>query len=369
LAGRTDPELKDLLDKYVCVRLVQMGGVDLATFQADPHLSWSVFLMNGDKTIYGRYGRASPQAKRDKADSNPNHTLAGLKAALRKGLEIHAARAADPKAWAPRLAPKTGQPPLWRFAEKTPAARKYKRLKRVRGKDTKGCVHCHEVHRVEIDSRIMKKKKLPDSLLWLYPDPSALGLTLSKDHCARVTRVEPASPAAEAGLKDGDELLSLNGQPLCSIADITWVLHEFPDDGGEIKVAFERGGEGSEATLTLEAGWRRKGDFCWRYRTFGYAMWLWAGVTLEDHEYGVRVAQKSPGWFKKPNRDARRTLREDDVIKTVDGKGGWTRSTLMAYLMREKRNGSTVKLEVIRRGDIVKLDFKLPKDQPEVQGY
>ena len=68
LAGPSDEQLAKLRDQFVCVRLIQMGGVDLATFQFDPFLSWSVFFMNADKTIYGRFGSAHPQAKRAKRD-------------------------------------------------------------------------------------------------------------------------------------------------------------------------------------------------------------------------------------------------------------------------------------------------------------
>ena len=60
MTGHREEELDGLLQKFVCVRLIQMGGVDLSVFQFDPFLSWSVFLMNGDKTIYGRLGTASP---------------------------------------------------------------------------------------------------------------------------------------------------------------------------------------------------------------------------------------------------------------------------------------------------------------------
>ncbi len=60
MASNHDAELDALLDKFVRVRLVQMGGVDLNVYQFDPLLSWSLFFMNGDKTIYGRFGTASP---------------------------------------------------------------------------------------------------------------------------------------------------------------------------------------------------------------------------------------------------------------------------------------------------------------------
>ena len=131
MVAHPDPELQALIERFVCVRLIQMGGVDLAVFQFDPFLSWSLFFMNGDKTIYGRFGRAHPNSKMGKKDSNPNHTLDGMKAALRKALEIHKGYAKKPEEWRLALAGKTGPEPRWSFAEKTPAALKYKRMKRI----------------------------------------------------------------------------------------------------------------------------------------------------------------------------------------------------------------------------------------------
>jgi len=361
--------LASVLERFVCVRVVQMGGVDLSTFQFDPFLSWAVVFMNVDKTVYGRFGTASPKSKRSERDSNPNHTVAGLRAAIDKALEVHAAYEADPRTWAPKLAPKTGPPPRWKYAEKTPAARKYKRLERIEGKESHGCVHCHEVQRTAVDSYFMKKLKVPDRMLWVYPPPSALGLTLSKDHCAEVTAVAPGSAASAAGVQVGDELRAMAGQPLLSIADVQWVLHNLPDAGGKVATEIRRGDTTKTLTFELPDLWRRQTDFCWRYRLAGYAMWLWGGVTLEDGPRGIRVAQLSPGWFKKTNRKARNALRQGDVIVKVDGKTGWTRSTYLAYLMREKRLGSKVQLEVLRGGKTKKISFKIPEKQPEVQGY
>lgn len=355
--------------QFVCVRLVQMGGVDLGLYQFDPHVSWALFFMHADKTIYGRYGSASPTAKRSIADSNPNHTLAGLKAALTRALALHQQYKDDAKARAKTFAAKTGTAPRWRYAEKTPAARKYKRLGRVKGKDTKSCVHCHEVHRTQIDSHFMTKTRIPDRLLWVYPRPSVLGLTMSRDRCAQVTRVAQDSLASAAGVRVGDDIVTLAGQPLVSEADIRWVLHNFPDEGGALPLQVSRDGKVEDLTLELEPLWRRKEDFAWRYRMAGYAAWLWGGVTVHDHPDGVRVAARSPGWFKKTNREARKVLQRGDLIQAVDGKTGWTRSTYLAYLMRDKKLGSSVLLQVMRKGKPLRITFKIPKEQPEVLGH
>ncbi len=356
------------MDRFVCVRIVQMGGADLATFQFDPFLSWAVFLMHPDKTIYGRYGTASPQANRNKLDSNPNHSVAGIVAALRRALLLDEAYRKDP-ATRKTLAAKTGAAPPWPSPEKTPSARKYKRPGRVRNTDTKGCIHCHEVQRMVIDSHFMSKRALPDRELWVYPLPSILGLTLSKDHCARVTAVEPDSAAAKAGLQVGDDIRFLDGQPLCSVADLQWVLHTFPDEGGTMPAKIDRKGASHDLTFELADGWRREGDFGWRYRVAGYAMWLWGGVSLADDPKGVRVARRSPGWFKKSNREPFNKLQRGDLIVEVDGKSGWTRSTYLAYLMREKQPGAKVKLKVVRQGETIQVDFKVPRPRPEVMGH
>ncbi len=369
MAVPTDKELAQLSSQFVRVRLIQMGGVDLSMFQFDPFLSWSLFFVNADKTIYGRFGRAHPSSKRDRKDSNPNHTLDGMKAALRKALEVHRAYEKDPKALAPALAGKTGPAPRWRFAEQTPAAKKYGRLKRVAVGEEAGCVHCHEVQRTAIDSLFMKKQPIPDNMLWMYPRPHVLGLAMSKRHSARVTSVTPDSPAAKAGLEAGDDIATLNGQPLVSIADIQWVLHTFADEGGKLPVEVVRDGETLPLTMTLKPMWRRQEDWVWRYRLASYASWLWTGAGYKDGKAGIVVEQLSPAWWKRPNHDGRRKLRRGDVIVRVDGKRGMDRSAYLAYVMREKKLGSKVKLELLRRGQRVKVTYRVPKKQPEVQGY
>ncbi len=368
LVAPTDAELKKLTDRFVCVRLIQMGGVDLETFQFDPFLSWSIFFMNGDKTIYGRFGRAHPQTKRNEKDSNPNHTEAGLKAAMGRALEIHGAYTKDPAAMSKALAGKTGPKPRWRYANKNPAARKYKRLKRIKSGE-KGCMHCHEVQRTLIDSYFMKRIRVTDKMLWMYPRPHVLGLTLNNRACATVTGVAGGSVASKAGVRAGDEIVSLHGQPLVSIADVQWVLHNFPDDGGAMAVEIKRGDKTQLLTMHLQPGWRLAEDWVWRYRVAGYSSWMWAGVSFEDSANGVRVLNRAPAWFKRANREPKRKLQKGDLIVSVDGRTDMDRSALLAYLMRDKKLGSTVKLVVMRNGKRESISFRIPKKQPEVEGY
>ena len=58
-----DPGVRELLDKFVCVRIVHANGLDLSQFQFDYDQSWAAFLLNADLTIYGRYGTRSHQSE------------------------------------------------------------------------------------------------------------------------------------------------------------------------------------------------------------------------------------------------------------------------------------------------------------------
>ena len=48
--------LDQLLDRFVCVRVVRMNGVDVRRFQFERDLSLAVLFLNADGTVYGRYG-------------------------------------------------------------------------------------------------------------------------------------------------------------------------------------------------------------------------------------------------------------------------------------------------------------------------
>src|SRR5438093_12006810 len=64
---RRDSRVAGLMDRFISVRLVQANAVDLTLFQFDYDLTFAVFFMNADRTIYGRYGSRSDrkEATRD----------------------------------------------------------------------------------------------------------------------------------------------------------------------------------------------------------------------------------------------------------------------------------------------------------------
>ena len=83
VARPKDKELPGLLEQFVCVRLIQGWGADLAVFQFDFDLTWAVFFLNADKTVYGRYGT------RAEFDGMKSISIPGFKKALQGALELH----------------------------------------------------------------------------------------------------------------------------------------------------------------------------------------------------------------------------------------------------------------------------------------
>ena len=54
-----DRVIRPLLEQFVCVRIVGTNGLDLNTFQYDTDQSFALFMLNADKTIYGRFDTRS----------------------------------------------------------------------------------------------------------------------------------------------------------------------------------------------------------------------------------------------------------------------------------------------------------------------
>src|SRR5437870_12924545 len=72
------------MNKFVCVRLVQANALDLALFQFDYDLTFAVFLLNADKTIYGRFGSRS-----DRKDAAKDISMEGFRRALTAAQDLH----------------------------------------------------------------------------------------------------------------------------------------------------------------------------------------------------------------------------------------------------------------------------------------
>jgi hypothetical protein len=341
---RAGSELAELEQQFVCVRLVQMKGVDLNYFPFDRDLSFAVLLMNADGTIYGRYGTRATISRTEMT----HVSLPSFGKALQRALELHKSYPANKES----LAAKRSPPGKYQFAEEMP------HLQGIRGPTTvHNCIHCHMAGEGEV-ARRWKDGALTRSDIWVYPLPENLGLQLDVNDGLLVKQVREGTPAAGAGLRAGDELLAMNGQPLVSQGDIQWVLHHLPLES-ELNVRFRRGGETQERTLALSGNWR-KTDVSWRESLTG----IRPGIYVRPISDGERRSKRIPatgmalGVRYVPGKAARAAgLRQGDVILAVDGETGLLgEGDFLEYLRIESAN--EVALRINRRGQ--ELELKLP---------
>jgi hypothetical protein len=218
----TEPSLGPLLDQFVCVRVINANALDLARFQFDYDLSFSTLIFNADGTLYGRYGSWTHQV-----DPEARETI-GYRRALEAALALHRGYPANRAS----LAGKQGGPIPFKTPLEIPGlAGKYGRELNWGGNVVQSCVHCHQVGEAYRASYRDQGKPVPLEQIYPMPAPETIGLTLAPDATARVAAVMPASIAASAGFRVGDEVMSFDRQPLISIADFAWVLHRAPATG------------------------------------------------------------------------------------------------------------------------------------------
>lgn len=329
-----------------------MKGVDLRTFQFDWDLTWHTFFLNANGAIYGRYGtRAGPR------NNQMTHiSLASFKKSMQRALEVHRAYPANRAA----LAAKRGPEPEYRVPEEAPA------LKKFAGPTTVAtCIHCHTAGENLLKAR-KAQNKLSVSDVWAYPLPDNIGLRMDQDDGLRVRSVTPDSPAASAGFAPGDELQSLNGQPLVSQADIQWVLHHAPLDA-ELSFALKRGALSLDKTVRLAGNWKQR-DKSWSDTAWG----LRPGVQFElmpqsarkqaglaDGQMGLRVRYA----FREA---ARAGLRTGDIVTAVDGQTNFkTEEHFLACIHLHESKPESVKLKVLRRGEPLELQLPIERSSGE----
>jgi len=228
-----DSELKKLMSEFVCVRLVQIEGVDLRLFQFDFDLTWAGFFLSADERIYGRYG------SRDAGDAEARISVAGLKHTMRQVLEYHRKQTSDT----------------------VTISGKAVATEDVFPRRGRGCMHCHQVYERRWRQARANGTFDPESI-YVYPLPENVGLKLDLTAGNKIAAVAPDSPAFRAGLKTGDSLEKVQDVLIFSEGDVTWALHNAPPEG-TITVRYRRGTKLRTAALQLRRGWR-KTDLSWR---------------------------------------------------------------------------------------------------------
>lgn len=348
------------MEKFVCVRMIQANAMDLTLFQFDYDLTFAAFFMNADRTIYGRFGTRSSHD-----DPTQDISMDGFREALEGALELHAGYPANKASFAA----KKGPAPRFPVPEKYPKLGQYKPMIDFTGKLAQSCLHCHQIRDAERLLFRSENQRFPDDVLYPYPMPETIGLTFDSKTRGTITRVASGSFASEAGLQSGDELIRLNDQPVLSIADVQWVLHNAKSNDA-LRAVIRRGNQEEARIIRLQPGWRERSDIAWRVTTWDLRRIATGGIWLEElspearnelnlpsqnlalrarhvGEYGEHAVAKNAG-FKK-----------GDIIVEFDRKNRYMRETdLLAYVLKEKKRGDQLPVTVLRGTE--RLNLELP---------
>ncbi|PHQ37259.1 Trx7/PDZ domain-containing (seleno)protein [Rhodopirellula bahusiensis] len=348
----SDPELKRLLDQYVRVRVVGTNGLDLDVFQYDTDQSFAVFMLNADKTVYGRFGTRS-----HRTEWLGDVSLEGMAAALRESLKLHEAYPANRES----LAGKTGDPLEFASPEKYPTLTDRPDHLDYAGQVAKSCIHCHQIGEARRDYYWQKGQSIPEEVLHPYPHPKSIGLVLDARYPARVKSVAKGSAAAKAGFQVGDDLLSIESQPLVSMADAQWALNQIPAKGAEVEIKTRRAEGAQTLTLSLPDGWRRWDDPSWRVSSWMMRRIACGGMRLLplDESERQKLKLQSPMALRVANVGKyglhatahKAGVRVDDILIEYDGQSDLIREAdIFDHVNEQHRPGDRVQMKFLRNG-------------------
>lgn len=356
-----DDQLTPLMDQFVRVRVINANALDLSKFQFDYDLSFSTMFFNGDGTVYGRYGSWEHQKDPE------NKTIASYQRALEGALKIHENYPGNKAS----LAGKQGKPNRYKTPVDMPElSEKYRAELDWQGKVVQSCVHCHQIGDAKRLAIREKRQPMPLNLVYSFPSPLSVGIELSSDDIASVTAVSEGSPAALAGLKPGDTIEALDGQPLISAADFNWVLHNSPD-AGKLTAIVRRSDARAEIAIPLSDGWRRGVSLKGKVGTWPMRAMAFGGMLLEDlpdeerekHDLGtddMALLAKHVGQYNKHAAAKRQGFKKDDILIEVDGSTErTTESQLLGDLIRKYQPGKKVPAKILRDGKEIALQIPI----------
>jgi hypothetical protein len=347
-----DPVLRPLLEQFVRARQVSTNGLDLDLFQYDTDQSFAVFLLNADGTIYSRFGTRS-----HRTEWYGDVSIEGLAAAMKEVLDLHRAYPSNKQLFAG----KRGEPLEFKSPELYPDLKdKFTDRLNYKGNVAKSCIHCHQIG----DARRVYYRNqglpIPEKVLFPYPHPKVVGLKLDPDQNGAVADVVPDSAAQKAGLAAGDQITTMNGQIILSIADVQWVLDRTKAEGGEIAVVYRRNGKSQSTQLKLMKGWRRADDISWRVSSWPYRRMVTGGMQLVELAQDKRAALKIPtnkmalrvkhvGRYGPHGAAKKAGIKPEDILIRYDGRDDlMTDGQLLAYGVNAHKTGERIELTIQR---------------------
>lgn len=343
-----DAEFAQLLTEFIPVRVTDFKGVDMNFFRFDYDQTFAVLLMDANGTTYSRFG-----SNDHKSDAN-RMSIAGLKRAMRGALTMHRS------GWKP-ISP-INQAPRQKAAFTLSDIPAYAKSKAA----GESCAHCHYANNYRFE-QLRNDNKFSKEMLFQYPFPENLGVTLDVDVNNAVKTVLTNSQAQKSGVQPGDLIVKANEAPVLTSADLQAVLQGISDPG-EVSLVVERKGKQlPPLRLQLPRGWRQS-DISWRPSQDGIppSLGLWAdtlnanqkqqrGIPLDKLALRVSFFFPGPKWAQ-----SRGDLKMGDIILDVDNKQLMAMNTRQfhAYFRLNFNIGDTATLTVLRGDE--KVEIKVP---------
>ena len=329
-----------LLQQYVTARITRLDRINIGLFDFDRYNTLYFFVLNADERIYLRYGGRDVQSATSYLD------LGSLELALERGLELHRLHL-DGKL------PERPQPKA-RYPREIPAL-----YERTVGRGR--CVECHLVGDLEYVQR--EREGTLDKLRDLFraPEIKKIGIELDVPNGLRVASATGA--VADAGIRSGDVIRTVNGVPVWTFGDFQWEYGKVPHTATSVRIGVEREGEIRNAMVRLPEFWWHT-DLTYRnlsvdprvyFRSDALDAREKARLGLDPSGFASRVESVDP----LAEILGSHQLQVGDVIYAVDGESiDEVADTAHLYIKLRKQAGSVVTLHVMRGSDRVELPLK-----------
>jgi predicted metalloprotease with PDZ domain len=330
-----------------------MNGVNINLFQFEGDLTFMAFFMNANDRFYARYGG------RDDFDAETCLTKESMLRVMEQVLELHRAG----KVQAGRYEPK-GEPA--RTPEDIPPMNAM-----IAKRNENKCIHCHDVKVTEL-RHLQSLDKFSREMVFTYPMPSAVGLKMDSREQNRVLAVTSDSPAARAGLRPGDAIVSADGQRVLTQADLSRVFELTPQQS-KLPLEIRRDGKSAPVTLQLSGDWRRGREPAWResLHVAGPNAGFWGEKVKPDERKKLGLAADTMAvkvTFIWGDYTKQAGLKVGDTVVALDGRrDDWRINQLHAHLNLNRNYGETVPLVVHRGGKEETLSMKLPANPPPLE--
>jgi hypothetical protein len=347
LVAQKDGAISALREQFVCARIPQMNGVDIARFEHDFDNTWAGYFTDAELNIYSRYGG------RDETGHESRMSKDSLLTTMREVLEAHTQRETTAKGDLFHPTPKQPTTP-----DDIPLVAQHH----------SGCIHCHEVQEYRIRQAFVDGT-FTRKMLFGHPLPENLGLLIDRAHGHKAERVQADSPAARAGVQSGDVVVRISDVPIRSEQDIRWALHRADDTGTVAMTVARTSGVRSETLrfdVPVSGDWKQT-ELGWRKSLRSVPLSLgFLGYPLEGND--LRALGLSEPHLALRVISIRGAgvatalgLQMDDVIVECDGRA--SRRTLDEFksdLLRRHDPGSEVTVKVRRAGKTIELKAPLP---------